>query len=313
MIPEKKEHPIEKNTFHPRNKHCKRYNFKELIETHAELRPFVLLNKYGDESVDFFNPQAVKMLNKTLLKHFYGIEYWDIPPNYLCPPIPGRAEYIHYIADLLSSSNKLEIPTGSSIKCLDIGVGANCIYPIIGHIEYGWKFIGSDIDPVAIESAKKIVDKNANLKGHIEFRLQANPTAIFKGILQKEEHIDVTICNPPFHTSLAEAQKGTFRKLSNLKGKKITKPILNFGGKNNELWCEGGELAFIQNMIYESKQFANSCSYFTSLVSKQDHLAVLYKLLKNVGALDVKTIEMGSKNKASRIIAWSFKSKTPQK
>ena len=309
MIPKKKEHPIEKSALHPRNKHRERYNFKQLTETNLQLAPFVSLNKFGDESIDFFNPEAVKMLNKALLKHFYGLDYWDIPPHYLCPPIPGRADYIHYIADLLSSYKNGKIPTGNSIKCLDIGVGANCVYPIIGNKEYGWKFIGSDIDPIALEWATKIVDNNSGLKGQIEFRLQAKPNNIFKGIIQKDERIDVSICNPPFHTSQAEAQKGTLRKLSNLKGKKIKTSVLNFGGNNNELWYEGGELAFIENMIRESKTFANSCLWFTSLVSKQAHLNTLYKTLTNVGAVEVKTIAMGTENKASRILAWTFASK----
>ena len=309
MIPKKKEHPIEKSTLHLRNKHRERYNFKQLIESNPELASFVSINKYADESIDFFNPEAVKMLNKALLKHFYGLDYWDIPRHYLCPPIPGRADYIHHIADLLASTNKGEIPTGNSIKCLDIGVGANCVYPIIGHSEYGWKFMGSDIDPIAIESAKKIVSLNPTLNKNIELRLQTNPNNIFEGIIQKNERIDVTMCNPPFHTTQAEAQKGTMRKLSNLKGKKLTKAELNFGGKGNELWYEGGELAFIQKMIAESKQFEKSCLWFTSLVSKQAHLSILYNALTNLGALEVKTIPMGTGNKSTRILAWTFLSK----
>src|SRR5690606_24715537 len=116
-------------------------------------------------SIDFFNPQAVKALNKALLFYYYDIVYWDIPENYLCPPIPGRADYIHYIADLLADNNKGIVPTGSEIKCLDIGVGANCIYPIIGVKEYGWSFIGADIDALAIKSAKKIIASNPSLQG----------------------------------------------------------------------------------------------------------------------------------------------------
>ena len=99
------------------------------------------------------------------------------------------------------------------------------------------------------------------------------------------------------------------RKLSNLKGKKITKAELNFGGKGNELWYEGGELAFIQKMIAESKQFEKSCLWFTSLVSKQAHLSILYNALTNLGALEVKTIPMGTGNKSTRILAWTFLSK----
>ena len=60
-------------------------------------------NQFGDESVDFANPAAVKALNRALLRQDYGLDYWDIPAGYLCPPIPGRADYVHYLADLLAA------------------------------------------------------------------------------------------------------------------------------------------------------------------------------------------------------------------
>jgi len=298
---------------HPRNKHIGRYDFTQLIKSSSDLAQFVKLNKYGNKSIDFANPDAVKMLNKALLKHFYGIANWDIPANYLCPPIPGRADYIHHIADLLKNCNEGKIPKGEKILCLDIGVGANCVYPIIGNREYGWRFIGSDIDSLAIESANKIAVTNHFQKGDIELRLQANPKDFFKGILKKREQIDLTICNPPFHASHDEAQSGTLRKLNNLNSKKTRKAILNFGGQNNELWCEGGEKEFVRNMIYQSKDFSTSIFLFSTLVSKQSNLKSIYKVLKNVKAVKVKTIPMGQGNKISRIVAWTFLNKGQQK
>ncbi|MCK5776455.1 MAG: 23S rRNA (adenine(1618)-N(6))-methyltransferase RlmF [Bacteroidales bacterium] len=295
-----------KNKIHPRSKHRNRYDFKQLISAYQKLAPFVQPNDYGDESVDFFNPEAVTALNTALLMHFYELEYWEIPKGYLCPPIPGRADYIHYIADILAETNYGSIPKGKQIKCLDIGVGANCVYPIIGHQEYGWSFIGSDIDTVAIESAKKIIDLNPNLKDSIHLRLQSNPKNILRGVLKKDEQIEVVICNPPFHSSAEEAQKGSLRKIKNLKHEPISKASLNFGGQSNELWCEGGEVAFIKTLIKESRLYSTQCKWFTSLVSKEKHLHKLYKALKTVHAANIKTIAMGQGNKASRIIAWHF-------
>ncbi|HNW99445.1 MAG TPA: 23S rRNA (adenine(1618)-N(6))-methyltransferase RlmF [Bacteroidales bacterium] len=306
MLPKKKEHPKEKSKLHPRNKHRERYDFKQLIESCPELAAFVKMNIYNDESIDFADPDAVKMLNKTLLKHYYNIDNWNIPENYLCPPIPGRADYIHYMADLLYSSNFGKMPAGKKIKCLDVGVGANCVYPIIGNKEYDWSFVGSDIDAVAVESAKKIIESNPVLKNKIEIRLQKNLKDIFYGIIQQDEYFDLTVCNPPFHKSLIEASEGTLRKLNNLNDKKITKPVLNFGGKSNELWCKGGEVKFVKNMIYQSKQFATSCFWFSTLIAKQTHLSSVYEALKKVEATEVKTIPMGQGNKSSRIVAWTF-------
>jgi 23S rRNA (adenine1618-N6)-methyltransferase len=313
MAHQNKPHPKHKAGLHSRNKHHGRYNFKQLIKSCPDLKPFVLVNDYNDESIDFFNPKAVKALNRALLAHFYDIKHWDIPQHYLTPPIPGRADYIHYAADLLANANQGIIPTGNKIKCLDIGVGASCIYPIVGNKEYGWSFIGTDIDPVSIKSSGNIVAANPSLKGNVELRLQSDPKQIFQGIIRQEEHIDLTICNPPFHSSLAEAQAGTMRKLKNLQQKKPAKLTLNFGGQNAELWCEGGEARFVENMIKESKRFATSCFWFTTLISKAANLkSVLYNL-KTAGAIDVKTIPMGQGNKISRIVAWTFLKKEQQK
>ncbi|RLD61341.1 MAG: 23S rRNA (adenine(1618)-N(6))-methyltransferase RlmF [Bacteroidetes bacterium] len=313
MLDKKIEHSKEKTKLHKRNRHRKRYDFKVLINTCPELAQFVELNKYNDESIDFHKPEAVKTLNKALLKHYYNIDYWEIPQNYLCPPIPGRADYIHYIAEFLSSKNNGKIPTGNKIKCLDIGVGANCVYPIIGNKEYKWSFVGADTDPVSIKSAKKIVDLNQSLKGKIELRLQSKKSDIFYGIIQKDEQFDLSICNPPFHSSLEESQAGTLRKLSNLKHKKIKKANLNFGGQSNELWCEGGELRFVKDMIFESKKFSKSCFCFSTLISKQSNLKEIYKSLKKVETVEVKTIPMGQGNKISRIVVWTFLNQAEQK
>jgi 23S rRNA (adenine1618-N6)-methyltransferase len=251
-------------------------------------------------------------LNKALLKQYYGVDYWDIPTGYLCPPIPGRADYIHYAADLLGSSNGGKIPKGFKIRCMDIGVGSSCVFPIIGNKEYGWSFIGSETDPVALESASKIVNYNAFLKRSIDLRLQENTKDIFHGIMERNEPIDITICNPPFHSSMEEAQAGTLNKLSSLNQKKITTPTLNFGGQNTELWCEGGEERFVRNMIRQSKQFASNCFWFTTQISKQSHLKGVYEALKNAGALEVKTIPMSQGTKISRIVAWTFLKKDQQ-
>ncbi|PYE80067.1 23S rRNA m(6)A-1618 methyltransferase [Winogradskyella epiphytica] len=311
-LQKKKPHPKVKSELHPRSRHRERYNFEELIKSSPDLAPFVAPNKYGDESINFFNPDAVKALNTALLKHHYRLEYWDIPQHYLCPPIPGRADYIHNIADLLKE-HQSEIPTGQHIKGLDIGVGANCIYPIIGNHEYGWSFIGSDTDEKAISSAQSIVTKNPNLKSHIEIRRQEQANAFFKGVLNPDERVDFTICNPPFHASLEDAKKASLKKLKNLKGQPDVKPVLNFGGQQNELWTKGGEARFVKDMIYESKHFSKQCLWFTSLISKETTLKPTYKILQKVNATFVKTIEMGQGHKISRFIAWTFLTEQEQK
>ncbi|MEP2026787.1 MAG: 23S rRNA (adenine(1618)-N(6))-methyltransferase RlmF [Reichenbachiella sp.] len=309
----KKKQEKSRPTLHVRNKHTGRYDFEALKAALPALVEHVRPNLHGDDSVDFANPESVKVLNKALLKLQYQIDSWDLPEGYLCPPIPGRADYIHHMADWLCSHNYGRIPTGQKITCLDIGVGASCIYPIIGQKEYGWQFIASDIDEKSLASSQKIVDQNPSLKGKIAFRRQPDPKDIIYGILSKEDRVDLSICNPPFHASAEEAQKGSLRKVNHLNKEKSKKATLNFGGQSNELWCDGGENKFIREMVRQSSNFPESCFWYSSLVSKQSNLKSIYEALDKAKATIVHTIPMGQGNKSSRIVTWTFLSKEQQK
>lgn len=280
---------------HPRNRHQNRYDLKALGEMTPELKKFVIVNKYGDETIDFADKDAVKALNRAILAHSYSIKYWDIPQEYLCPPIPGRADYIHSASDLFPEKKKLHV--------LDIGTGANCIYPIIGHAEYDWSFVGSDINPKALSNAQLILNKN-QLSECVELRLQSDPDCIFKNIIKEKEKFDLTICNPPFHESLEEATKGTQRKWKNL-GKSPVKSPLNFGGKGAELWCPGGEKKFVLQMIQESLLYKNQVRWFTTLVSKSANLPILTKTLEKHKAT-IKVIDMSQGQKIARLLCWSY-------
>ncbi len=303
----------EKVRLHPRNKNREQYDLGALAISTPELKKHIRDNNFGVESIDFANPKAVKILNKALLKHYYGIKNWDFSDKNLCPPVPGRADYIHHIADLLAENSLDTIPTGDKITCLDVGIGASAIYPIIGVSEYGWHFIGSDTDPKSIASAQQIINSNSSIKDKVECRLQNNSSNIFKGIIDKEEKIDVSICNPPFHASIAEAQEGSRRKVRNLSGKKANNPVLNFSGISNELICDGGEFKFIETMISESKSFSKNVYWFSTLVSKQSNLEGISKLLDKAEAVQIRNIPMGTGNKVSRIVAWTFLNREEQK
>lgn len=303
----------EKKNLHPRNQHRLGYDFDSLIQILPELKNFVGINEHQIQTLDFSNPEAVKALNKALLLAYYDIQFWEIPSTFLCPPIPGRVDYIHYLADLLAQSNNGVIPKGESVQGLDIGVGANCIYPILGNAVYGWSFVGTDIDEKAIQNCKKIIQKNPKLIDAISLQLQTEPRFIFKNIMESEDKFAFTICNPPFHNSKEEATKVALRKVNNLSTNKTTTPTLNFGGQNAELWCPGGELGFITQMIYESAKYPMHCLWYTTLVSKQAHLNSLYKTLNKVNAANITTIDMAQGQKTSRILAWTFLTEKQQK
>ncbi len=293
---------------HPNNPHNADYDFDALTKSSPTLAPFVLTSKRGSPCIDFSKPEAVLALNKALLIHFYGVHSWDLPRGNLCPPIPGRADYIHYLAELLSEDFDNKIPKGRAIKGLDIGVGANCIYPIIGHTTHGWRFIGADCNSAAVNSAKAIIKGNQVLKHGIKIRFQKNSHHIFSGIVRPDDRFDFTLCNPPFHASMAEAESGSRRKIRNLTGVRTDKPSLNFGGKQGELWFPGGEVAFCRLMIEESVAVSTVCVWFTTLLSKNDSVAPLRRALDVVNPREVRVINMHHGNKVTRIVAWSFMS-----
>lgn len=304
---------LEKNNLHPRNKHRFGYDFEKLIQVNPDLKKHVFVNDYGNQTIDFSNNDAVKSLNKSLLQADYNISNWTIPKNYLCPPIPGRADYILYLADLLAETNNNIIPTGENIVGLDLGTGANCIYPILGNALFNWHFVGTDIDNNALQNCKRIIEQNPNLIEAISLQLQIESRFIFKNIILPEDKFTFTICNPPFHNSAAEAAKANIRKVNNLTETRTKNTALNFGGHNAELWCDGGEIGFITQMIYESAKYPIQVLWFTTLVSKKENLTNIYKILNKVQAVAVKTIDMSQGQKNSRIVAWTFLSEPQQK
>ena len=314
---------LEKTRFHARNTHKNGYKFKALCKCLPELSSAIVKTVKGHKSINFSDANSVKLLNQALLKHDYQIDYWDIPEGYLCPAIPGRADYLHYLADILALANKGKIPRGKRIKVLDVGMGANCVYPLIGHKTYGWAFVGSDIDKVSVQSASHIVEMN-KINTAIDCRFQTDAASLFSGVIKADERFDVTLCNPPFHASLAEAEKGNIRKQKNLAANRNKKmavnarqvkanqkdksanSVFNFSGQGGELWCEGGELAFLTAMIAQSQMFSEQCLWFTSLISKQENIKPLKAKLKLANAQQVQVIDMLQGQKKTRVLAWSF-------
>ncbi len=295
---------INSSQLHPKNAHQNGYVFSELIEAYPTLKEFVFINKYNTETINFADPKAVKALNTALLFKYYNIEFWDFPDDNLCPPIPGRVDYIHHLADLLKTSNIID-----NVKIVDVGVGANCIYPLLGNAVYNWQFLATDIDKKSLDRAEKIVKKN-NLSESIQFKQQKDETQMFKGILNEDDHFSATMCNPPFYRSQEEAMMANARKLEGLGNEAKTR---NFSGKQQELWYAGGEKAFIHTYLYESSMFKTQCFWYTTLVSKKENAESMIPSLKKLGATEIKTIPMHQGNKVTRVVAWTFLSKEEQR
>jgi 23S rRNA (adenine1618-N6)-methyltransferase len=140
------------------------------------------------------------------------ISYYDIKNgifHYLCPPIPGRADYIHYIADLLAESNNGIIPKVMGFK-------AWILVLALIYLSNNWKcrirleFRRNRYRRKAIENCSTIIEANPKLVDFISLQQQTGLVLFFK-ISLHEDKFAFTICNPPFHKSQEEATKGSLK------------------------------------------------------------------------------------------------------
>ncbi len=292
-----------KTSLHPQNPFAAPYPLAELVQLQPALAAYLKNTPDGRQTLNFAEPAAVTLLNTALLQWQFGLVHYQVPPGYLCPAVPGRLDYLLYLQDLLSQSHQDKKVPANAVQVLDIGCGANLIYSILAAKALRWQAIGSDIDAKALQNAAMLIEQN-DLQRQLSLRQQSNPQSIFHGVIQPGDYLDLTLCNPPFHDSPDAAAAGSARKQRNL-GLESSAP-LNFAGQANELWCEGGEPAFLRRMLAESKDFAHQVYWFSTLVSKQQHLAKLQQQLQQLGATQVQVIEMAQGNKQSRILAWSF-------
>lgn len=278
---------------HPKNPFVADYPFEDLVLHSPELETHIFKNQFGNFSINFGDKLAVKALNKALLKMYYAVD-WDIPEKNLCPPIPGRLDYLLHVSDLVEKKE---------VRLLDIGTGANLIYPILGTCHFNWQCTASEVDIDAMQSAKKIQSNNASLE-NINIRHQRFKTKIFENLIQPNDHFDVVVCNPPFFKNSLNAQINNERKARHLNLK--NQDTLNFGGKSNELWYKGGEEAFVKKMAQESEMFKTQVQWFTSLVSKKEHLKNIKRAINKTNPKEVKVIDMEQGHKKSRFVAWTF-------
>ena len=290
---------------HSRNKHIHGYDINKLKAATPALKHHII-RKNDKDTIDFTDPKSVLELNRALLMSGYNIKYWQIVPNSLCPAIPGRADYIHHIADLLAKDNNNVIPRGGDVNIMDIGTGSSLIYPILGAQIHEWNFVATEIDRTSIQQAELNINKNVWLKKKIQLRFQDVRENILDGVMMNTDKFDAIICNPPFFKSREDNWSKSTKKFQNLSKDKEKLTVQNFAGHPNELWCPGGEQAFITKLIYDSLKYKNQIKWTTSLVSSKDHLKPVISILEYKKAAKIEIIEMAQGQKKMRILAWKW-------
>jgi 23S rRNA (adenine1618-N6)-methyltransferase len=72
-------------------------------------------------AIDFTSWEATKDLTAALLKVDFGVT-WGLPKGQLVPPVPNRANYIHWIADLLQLSSPAGAASGPQRRGVSVGL-----------------------------------------------------------------------------------------------------------------------------------------------------------------------------------------------
>ncbi|CAI5708430.1 unnamed protein product [Hyaloperonospora brassicae] len=253
-------------------------------------------------SLAWDDPFAVRELTKTLLLHDFGL-HWEIPINRLCPPLPNRLNYLHWIEDLLSQADwskfvgneqdpKAIAMDKETVCGIDVGTGASCIYALLGATMNKWKFIATEIDAESFACAKENVSRN-----HLEALISVKRTHTNKLLAEPLEDeplkhkFHFVMCNPPFFDNMDEAD---------------TNPESSCMGSPNEMVFPGGEVAFIGQMIVESKDLQNRVLWFTSMVGRKASLRKLLALLREMKVRSTRTTEFFQGRTKRWGVAWTF-------
>lgn len=281
---------------HSENPFDKNYNFNQLVHAHPKLEQYIVPGKFARKSIDFSNPAAVEALNTALIKWKFGLR-WTLKPGHLCPAVPGRFDYLLHARDLFKA------PTDRRVEMLDIGTGATLIYPLLATAAFNWNCTASDVDKEALSYAKGLIRMNKSMQG-TRLRRQPFKSNILEHVIAEDDYFDVVVCNPPFYKTKAEAERSNARKNKNLHGS--SSEHRNFGGSSNELWYKGGEEAFLKAMALESAKFKEQVHWFTSLVSKKEHIKTLKRFINKGEPKEVRVVEMDHGHKQTRFVAWTF-------
>ena len=282
---------------HPKNPFNTNYNFNQLINAVPELKECIVPGKFSRKSIDFSDSKSVYLLNKSLLKWRFNLN-WTLKEGHLCPAVPGRLDYLLHVEELIPEIE------GRRSRMLDIGTGASLIYPLLATAAFNWECVGTEIDKEAISYAKGLIRMNSNMRG-TKIRRQEFKSQLLQGIMEKEDQFDVLVCNPPFFKTKSEAFAANAKKNKNLHGNEHV--AHNFGGSANELWYKGGEMAFLKKLASESVQYQNQIQWFTCLVSKKENLRTFKRFIRKGNPSDIRVITMNQGNKTSQCIAWTFK------
>ena len=262
-------------------------------------RPFVEQSSVSRWHVNFKSWEVTRALNRALLIDGYGLVSWDIPKGHLCPPVANRANYIHWLEDLLQLSR----PSGGpnieyeGVRGIDIGIGSNCVFPLLGAATNRWSFVGIDVTDVALKWADKNRLDNPILATQIQVRDARNSASIRDQntstlfCTHAREQFTFCMCNPPFFETMKHTKQN---------------PGTNFGGTHTEMCCSGGEEAFTRRIYDDSLMSRDRVYWYTTMCGKKETMRKLRRLLDMAKVPAIRTAQFLQGKTVRWGVAWSF-------
>ena len=261
----------------------------------------------------------------------------------MIPAITNRVNYIHILEDLLtlsspplsSSGRDTPPPPPLTADGLDIGTGANLIYPLLGAAIVGWTFVGVDITDTAIAWATRNRDNNPHLGDKIVLR-QVTPGPFVSHASwrtdwpkdknhhhhhhhhhhHREKVVGISTDN---HTekggilttgAVRAGERYAFCMCNppffETEDQCCANPRTNFQGTPAEMVCPGGEGSFVRRLVYDSLHLQHQIHWFSTLVGKKATLRSIRTELHRQGVPVVRTAELAQGKTSRWVLAWSF-------
>lgn len=283
------------NRMHPRNVFITAPDYTDLAIKYSDFRRVCKLALNGKVIIDLKNEKTLRALTATLLQHYFDLKV-EFAPNSLVPTLPLRLNYILWIEDLLAS---LEL---SKIHGIDIGCGSSCIYALLAAKKNNWRISALEANATNIEFATENV-RNNKLDHLIQIFLQVDKSVILTDFLNAhpDEDFAFCLCNPPFFDSNERNTK------MDRNPDKRKEPKNCQTGNADELYCEGGEVAFVQGIVDESQSFSDRVKIFSSMLGHKSSVATISEYLKGKGILNFTSTEFCQGNTTRWGVAWSLK------
>ena len=119
-----------------------------------------------------------------------------------------RLNYIHWVEDLLAMARPPAAGAAArTIKGIDIGTGASCIYALLGATINKWRFVATEVAAESVAAARANVERN-NLQPSIDVRHVKPGTFLVPNLRDDDGEFDFCMCNPPFFASLVDVRYG---------------------------------------------------------------------------------------------------------